>query len=145
MSVELNPKQLEFCRLYITKGDTYASGFKSYAAAYDIEIPIMEGEDNKAEYRSAEYKVAVAAGSRLLHDKRIQDKIKELLLEKLTDEHVDARISDIIQGGKDADSVQAIKVYNDLKQRVTKKLDITTQGRPMVGMSDEELLKMING
>ena len=137
---EFNIRQEEFCRLYVTKGETYGCGYMSYSIAYDKPIP--RDSEGKIDYKSSEYTVCVAASSRMLTHENIQNRIRENLLKKFDDSNADARISDIIQNGKDTDAIQAVKVYNELKQRITKKVDVTTAGRPLAGLSDEELAKL---
>jgi len=138
--INMNPQQEEFCRLYVTKGETYGSGYLSYSFAYDKPIP--KTAEGVYDYKSSEYTVCQVSASRLLMQDRIQDKIKENLLKKFDESHADARISDIIQNGKDTDAINAVKVFNDLKQRITKKVDVTSAGRPLAGLSDDELAKL---
>lgn len=134
----ITPQNETFCQAYTTKGETFSNAYKSYAFAYDIEIPRLE--DNAYNYKSSEYAVAQNGGSRLLLKPEIQERIKSILLKRFEDvSFADARIQEIIENGKDTDAIQAVKVLNDLKGRITKKLDITTQGRPLSGLSDEEL------
>lgn len=137
----INPQQETFCQVYTTKGETFGNAYKSYAEAYGIDIP--RDNENKIDYKSGEYAVAQNGGSRLLLKNDIQARIKAILLERFNDvSFADARIQEIIENGKDTDAIQAIKVLNDLKGRITKKLDVTTQGRPLAHVSDEELLKL---
>jgi hypothetical protein len=137
-SIMVTPQNEAFCRAYTTKGDTYSNAYKSYAYAYDIEIP--KKEDNTIDYFSSEYKVAQNGGSRLLLKEEVQQRIKALLIERFSDySNADARIQSIIDSGKDTDAIQAVKVLNDIKQRITRKVDITTGGRPLANLSDEEL------
>ena len=137
MLAMITPQNEAFCIAYTTRGETFSNAYKSYANAYDIEIPLTE--DSKLDYTSSEYKVAQNGGSRLLLKKEIQERVRDLLLEKLNDKEVDARLNEIILGGKDTDSIAGIKIHNELKQRITKKIDITTAGRPMLALSDDEL------
>lgn len=130
-----------FAQAYVRKGDTFNSAYRSYAVAFDFDIPLKE--DGTIDYKSSEYNVCQVSGSRLINRPDIRMRIKEILLEKFDDAtFVDARLQEIIEGGKDTDTIQAIKVYNDLKGRITKKVDVTTNGRPLIGLSDEELAKL---
>lgn len=135
------PQQERFCIAYTTPGYCAGVAYKSYAYAYDLEIP--QTPDGKPDPASKEYKVAQASGSRLLLVPKIQRRIKDLYLQYLNDQDIDARLAEIVKLGRDTDAIQGIKVYNDLKQRVTKKLDVTSAGRPLVGLSDDELREML--
>lgn len=137
----MNLEHETFCRVYTTRGETGGNATKSYAVAYEYEIPA--NSDGTTNTKSPEYAVCQAAGSRLMLNPRIQERIKELYLESLSERSVDSRLSEILHQGKDTDSIQAIKIFNDLKQRITKKVDVTTQGRPLAGMSDEELRELL--
>lgn len=65
------------------------------------------------------------------------------MIELFADDDVfDARLVEIVKRGRDADAINAIKHRSDLKQRITKKIDITTAGRPMANLDDAELLKI---
>lgn len=133
----------EFCQLYTTKGDTFGNAYKSYAEAYGFEIPI-DPETGKTDYKSSEYKVCQNGGSRLLFKAEIKNRLKEILLERFNDNTVaDARLQEIIEAGDDRDSIQAIKHYNELKNRITQKVNISVD-RPLANLTDEELKKMIN-
>lgn len=137
---KLNLKQEEFCRLYVTKGETYGKGYLCHMYAYGKDIPLKE--DGTYDNYSKEYAVCQVSGSRLLTEPLIQNEIRRLLLERFDDDNADARISSIIQNGEDRDAIQAVKVYNDLKGRVIKKLDVTSGNRPLSGFTDEELRKL---
>lgn len=130
----------DFCKAYTTKGETYGIAYKSYSYAYEIEIPLTV--ENEIDFKSSEYRVCQSSGSRLLLKDEIKARISALLVEKLNDTSVDTRLADIIEGAKPADAIQGIKVYNDLKQRITKKIDITSAGRPLGGLTDDELDKL---
>lgn len=137
MNDKLTPQQLLFCKYYTTKGDTFGNNTLSYALAYEYDIPTKE--DGTFDVLSQEYKTCKSNGSRLYYNDDVRGQIRGNLLAMLNNDTVDERMTDIIISGKDADSIQAIKIHNDLKQRITKKLDITTQGRPLSGLSDDEL------
>lgn len=141
MKKELTPEQELFIQLYTTQGDTFSNGVISYARAYGFELP--ELENGYVDTKSSEYKTCKASASRLLTLDYIIARKRELLVALFNDDTViDARLNEIVLNGKDTDAIQAIKHRNDLKQRVTKKLDVTTQGRPLAHVSDEELLKL---
>lgn len=139
--IKLTGQQELFCQWYTTKGDTYSNNTLSYAKAYDYELPLKA--DGEIDTTSKEYVNCKASGSRLYFNDYIRLRIRGILLARFNDNAVaDARMQEIIESGKDTDSIQAAKVLNDLKQRITKKLDITSGGRPLAGLSDEELDKL---
>lgn len=144
--VKMNNEQDEFCRLFVTKGDTYGKAYLCYSIAYNKPIPTKINYQNEEvpDNFSQEYKVCQAASSRMLTLQKVQDRIQEYLLMKFNEQQADARISDIIQSGKDADAINAVKIFNDLRQRITKKVDVTTGGRPLANLSDEELEAMVD-
>ena len=136
----LTPEQEHFCRLYTSKGDFSKKGYKCYSLAYDIEIPLTV--ENETDFKSSEYKTCVASASRLLTQDYIQERIRDIYLDMFNDKDIDARLNEIVHQGKDTDSIQAIKIANDLKQRITKRIDITTAGRPLQALSDEDLQRL---
>jgi len=137
MKRPIKPEHEAFCVAYTTPGPLCGVAYKAYAHAYNIDIPLNEA--GRPDTKSSEYKVSQASSSRLLLHPDVQERIKEIYLEFLTDTSIDARMAEIAKRGRDADSLQAIKIYNDLKQRVTKKVDVTTAGRPLGALTDDEL------
>ena len=85
------------------------------------------------------YKQCASNASRLFKNEKIQGKIKDIFLSRLNDSEIDARLSEIALHSEASSSIQAIKEYNNLKQRITKKIDITSAGRPLQALSDDEL------
>lgn len=136
----LNEQQLAFCDYYTTLGETYAHGLKSYAMAYNFDIPVRD--DGKLDYKSSEYRTCQANASRLLLNPKVRERIQDILNSRLNDKNVDARLATIVENGKDSDSVQAIRIYNDLRNRITKRIDITSGSRPFADLSDDELAKL---
>jgi hypothetical protein len=137
----LTPEQEAFCLAYTTRGENAKNGTFSYAFAYNYDLP--KRENGEIDTTSGDYRTCQACASKLLLSPNISARIKEIYLEKFNDiSNADARIQEIIEGGKDTDAIQAVKVYNDLKQRITKKIDITTGGRPLAGLTDDELKKL---
>ena len=137
----LTPEQEAFCVAFTTKGEYARNATHSYAFAYGFDLPRKENGD--IDYLSKDYKTCQASASRLLLNPNIQARVKEIYTIRFNDtSEADARVQDIIEHGKDTDAIQAVKLQADLKQRITKKLDITTQGRPLAGLSDEELKKL---
>jgi len=157
----LTPKQELFCKYYTTLGDTLFNGRLSYAKAYGYdfataseqratEIVIIDGKEVSQEIvgsseREKMENYCTVGGSRLtVWNDNVIARIHELTLANFNDDTMaDKRLEEIIAKGKDTDAIQAIKHRNDLKQRITKKLDVTTGGRPLAGVSDEDLRKMI--
>lgn len=125
----LNPKQELFCHYYVFGSGTRASespdsfgvgnGVRSYAKAYDQELP-------------AQYSACGAEANALLKKPKIVERIRELLATTFNDDAVDARLNQIIFSGRDEHSVQGIREYNKLKQRITEKTDITSGGKTFV-------------
>ncbi len=121
---ELNPKQELFCQLYVNNRGSFGNATASYASAYDMEI------DGVSDERKEAYNVACAAGSRLLINVKIKDRITQLLNDLLKDNIVDAELSKVIQqDGELAPKMSAIKEYNRIKGRgsdvVEHKFDLT--------------------
>lgn len=137
---KLTPQQQLFVKLYTTKGDTFCNATLSYAQAYQYELPV--DEKGKIINDSLEYNTCSANGSRLKGNDKVARAIDEGMVALLNDISVDSRLSEILHKGQEQNSIQAIKIHNDLKQRITKKLDITSAGRPLQGLSDEELKQL---
>lgn len=141
---KLSPEWAEFCYYYTLKDCvTYGNATLSYSMAYGKEIP--KKEDGTLDTKSSEYTVCQVAGSRLSGHPTIVKQVEAIMLERLKDTTVDARLSSIIHAGKDADSIQGIKIYNDLKGRITKNLNVNVSARPLENISDEELERIANG
>jgi len=136
----LNPEQDMFCGAYTTPGETFCNGVKSYAVAYGYILPLRE--DGEIDTKSAEYMACKANGGRMMFNDKIRLTIQNKLLEQFNDKTVDARTSQILIAGRDSDSLTAIKMYNELKQRITKKVDVSVIARPMANLSDEELERL---
>lgn len=129
-----------FIKYYTTKGRTFQNGTLSYALAFNHDLPT--NEKGKIIVDSKEYNTCKSGASRLLLDDEVSKQIREKMVALLNDTAVDERLSEILFKGQESNSLQAIKIHNDLRQRVTKKIDITTQGRPFANLSDEELQKL---
>lgn len=148
----LTLKQERFCRNYTQNYELYGNSTLSYAEAfgYDLESQPKDdavyeqdekGKDTsvviiKSSYHRM-YDDCSAHGSRLRKKDKIQARCRELLNEFLRDEVIDARLAEIILKGDDKDSIQAIKEYNKLKQRITEKTDITSGGKPIINIASE--------
>lgn len=66
----------------------------------------------------------------------IQKRCRELLNDFMVDVVIDARLTEIIIKGDDADALRAIQEYNKLRQRIVDKKDITTGGKPITIVFD---------
>lgn len=120
---ELNPKQELFCQLFASDREFFGNGTQSYIEAYDIDVTKSKGA----------YASARTCAYRLLTNVDILDRINELLEEGiLNDQFVDKQIAFLIaQNAELGTKLGAIREYNALKQRVTKKLDITSGNKPI--------------
>jgi len=123
----LNPKQEAFCQLYVMADkDFFGNGVECYLEVYEID-------KTKPNW----YKTACAAASRLLSNVKVFERINTLLEESgLNDAFVDKQLRFLITQHSDFGSkVAAIKEYNKLKQRITDKQDITSDGLPITVIS----------
>lgn len=118
----INAKQELFCQLYATDREFFGNGVESYVEAYGIDL------NKKGAYGSAR-----ATASRLLTNANILKRIDELLEVKgLNDQAVDKELAFVIVQKADLGSkVAAIREYNKLRQRITEKIDHTTNGKEL--------------
>lgn len=114
----LNPEQINFCELYAVSNER-GNGVLCYSAAYNVDLTEKGG-----------YSVAAAGASRLLKDVNILSYIRTLYEQNdLNDTVVDNELAFVIKQNADFGSkVAAIKEYNQLKARITKKLEIHAGG-----------------
>jgi len=138
--ITLTPQQEQFVINYTTKGEMYSNATKSYANAYDFNLP--KKDDGTVDIKSNDYATCNSCATRLIQSASIQKRLQEIYLAMLNDASIDARLSEIAHKGNEANSIQAVKIYNDLKQRITKKIDITSANRPLGALSDEELERL---
>lgn len=112
----LNDQQVRFCQLYAI-GNNRGHGVQCYADAYGYDLT------EKGAYNSCK-----ANASRLLTDDNILQYIRSLFEDKdLNDTVVDNELAFAIKQNADFGSkVAAIKEYNQLKGRITKKLEMKT-------------------
>ena len=136
----LTPHGELFVLAFTTRGETFCNNTKSYAEAYQYDLP--RRDDGSIETKSEEYHICKSNGGRMLFNPSIRQAIQDKFLEYFNEKVADARVSEIMLNGKDADALQAVKIFNDLRQRVTKKIDVNVTARPLAGMSDEELEKL---
>lgn len=122
---KLTPKQEKFCRLYATEKDYFGNGAQCYIEVYSTKKKPLS------------YKAARANASRLLTNDNILARINELMEEAiLNDTFVDKQLGFLIEQHADFSSkLGAIKEYNKLKQRITEKMDLTSQGEKITGIN----------
>lgn len=123
---ERNARQEKFCQLYASDREFFGNGVETYLECYDIDR-------SKPNW----YKTACACASRLLSNAKVFNRINELLDKNgLNDAFVDKQLLFLIQQHEDKGSkVAAIREYNKLKQRITDKLDIKSNGEQIVGFN----------
>ncbi len=132
-------QQMAFIKAYTAKGtDTFYNGTLSYAEAYEYDLPIDE-KTGKIIVDCREYNTCKSNASRLMRDDTLRTHIRDKMLEYLNDKDVDERLNEIMHKGTEANSIAAIKIANDLKNRITKKIDVTSAGRPLLNLTDSEL------
>jgi len=133
---KLNLKQEKFCQLYAGDKELFGHGTGSYMEAYNVE--------------PAKWKTAMVNASRLLSNAKILRRINELLeLNGLNTPFVDKQLEFLVTQNADFKSkLGAIKEYNQLKNRIKTKLDITSGDEKlgsismeMLSLAEEELKK----
>jgi hypothetical protein len=114
---QLTPRQELFCRLYATDRDCFGNGAQAYMEAYR---------------GSTTYASARTSSSAFLTNPNILKRIRELMELYVNEEVVDRELNFLIlQDAEFNTKLGAIKHYNELKQRITKKLDLTSDGGPL--------------
>lgn len=139
---ELSQKQEMFCQYYTGPEKTFGNGVYSYAEAYGYDLESLSSSNaifdpvtlrviTPSDHDRA-YNVCGAASWRLLKNVKINNRIIKLLNESMTNESVDAELIKIIKHApKPSDRISAIREFNALNQRITKKLDLTTKGESL--------------
>jgi len=116
------PRQRLFVKYYLTgvKGKfVIANGTKSYAEAYGRTLPKDENLCSTNSYK-------------LLRKAKIIAYMQEFnRINGFNDEAVDSRLREIMFTEKGRVSTQAIKEYNNLQARILKRIDHTTDGKPL--------------
>lgn len=116
-TTKLNPKQEEFCKLYVDwDKDLYGNWVQCY-------IEVYKPDQTKKNW----YKTACAASSRMLSNVKVCERISNLLEEWwLNDQFVDKQLLFLIQQYSDFWSkMRAIWEYNKMKNRINNKLELT--------------------
>jgi hypothetical protein len=116
---KLNAKQEMFCQLYATDREFFGSGVDSYLEIYDIDR-------SKPNWM----KTASAAASRMLSNVNVCARINDLLDKRgMNDQFVDKQLVFLMTQHSDfTNKLGAIREYNKLKQRITEKKDVTSNG-----------------
>lgn len=106
---KLNPKQRLFSELYATDREFFGNGVQSYIEAYNV--------------KPTQYNTAKVNAAKLLTNANILAYINELLELRLNDVQADKQLSFLITQNAELNvKLGAIKEYNILKQRITKKI-----------------------
>lgn len=120
----LNPKQELFCKLFASDREFFGNGVMAYAEAYDIDL-------------KKHYNTAKVNASQLLTKTNILNRINEIFESRgLNDQFVDKQLEKLIT--QDADfktKVSAIKEYNQLKKRISNKVELTGKDGEDINMS----------
>lgn len=129
---KLTPQQEMFCQLYASDREFFGNGVQSYIEAYDI---------NTSE--KGAYNMAKAGASENLTKPYILERINEIFeAHGLNDTFVDKQLEKlIIQDADYRTKMKAITEYNKLKQRITIKQDITSDGESMAPVA---LVEFVN-
>lgn len=118
----LNEKQELFCQYFASDREFFGNGVQSYIEAYDIDLSVKGA-----------YDAARVGAHRLLTKANITTRINEIFeAHGLNDNFVDKQLEKlIVQDAEFGTKLNAIKEYNALKQRITKHVDIKSDGKPL--------------
>jgi hypothetical protein len=139
----LKPQHELFCQLYVKNAELFANATQCYAEAYGFKLDELSHERpvdaetgeqiGNSDFTIAERTCAVN-GSKLLRNTKVQERITLLLNEMLKDVVVDAELAKVIlQNGNPAAKMTAIREYNKIRQRITEKVDLTSNGEKITG------------
>lgn len=131
---ELNLKQKLFCELFASEKEFFGNGTQAYIEAYNISTS-----------RPGAYDAARVSAHDLLTNPNILQEINRILESAvLNDAFVDKQLAFLIAQNADFKTkATAIKEYNALKSRVTKKLHVESEvTNPFAGLTAEELRKI---
>lgn len=128
----LTPQQEMFCQLYASDREFFGNGVQSYIEAYGV---------NTSE--KGAYNMAKAGASENLTKPYILERINEIFeAHGLNDTFVDKQLEKlIIQDADFSTKMKAIAEYNKLKQRITIKQDITSDGESVMPVA---LVEFVN-
>jgi hypothetical protein len=150
---KLTFRQELFVRCYTQNEELAGNATLSYAYAYGHDL---ENADRTRETYEDDLGVHTIPGtsaydriydncsanaSRLLRNDKITRFINQYFNELLTDERVDRELAWMITRGDGATKMAAIREYNALKQRITKKVEVNTKGSAIV-LNDEQKKKL---
>lgn len=136
---KLSPQQLLFCNLYVKNSELFGNATICYAEAYGFDLeslskeavysdPDENGHREKIEdspYDKA-YHVCNQSGARLLVNVGIDDYIKVLLNELMTNENADAELAWVMKQRRDlGPKIQALREFNKLKNRIITQFEVT--------------------
>lgn len=111
----LTTRQEKFCQLYCTDYSMNGNWVYCYAKAYWMDITIPES-----------YASAGASASRLLKNVIIRKRLRDLLDLHINTEVVDHELAKLIVQDEDKQVKRAaIRDWNELAERIKKKIDIT--------------------
>lgn len=119
----------------------YAYGYDLENASHTQEIDADGHEIMGTSDYDRMYSNVATMGSRLLKNAKISKFIDKFFNELLTDERVDRELAKMITGYDGAVKMAAIREYNALKQRITKKVELNTKGS-QINLNDEQKKKL---
>lgn len=132
----LNLQQEAFCQLYINADrELFGNGAQCYLEVYGAEYSIVHK-------KPMSYQTAMASASRLLSNVKVITRVNDLLQTGgFNNENVDKQHLFLINQHADLKTkMSAIREYNELRNRITKKVEITgLNGAPL--FSDEHRAK----
>jgi hypothetical protein len=128
----LSPQHMMFCNLYVKNSDLFGNATMCYADAFGFELESLSQEaiySDPDEFGHKElledspytkaYNVCSVNGNRLLRNAKIDDYIKVLLNELMTNENADAELAWVMKQRKDlGPKIQALREFNKLKNRI---------------------------
>lgn len=135
----LSPQQIMFCTLYVKNSDLFGNATMCYADAYGYNLESLSqeaiysdpdefGKKEKLEdspYTKA-YNVCSVSGNQLLRIPKIDDYIKVLLNELMTNENADAELAWVMKQRRDlGPKIQALREFNKLKNRIVTQFEVT--------------------
>lgn len=128
----LTPEHEMFVLFYTALGqETFGNSTRSYMKAYGYPAKVSP----------ARYNVARVIASRLLANVSVQKKISFILRSYHTNEIVDQERAFVMgQRGNLVAKITAIKTYDELKGRITRKLKVS--GGVKADLNEEQMLEM---
>lgn len=120
---KLTPQQELFCQLYASDREFFGNGVQSYIEAYGVDTS-----------KPGWYRTAKSGAHENLTKPYLLERINEIFeAHGLNDEFVDKQLEKLIVQDADFNAkMKAIAEYNKLRQRITEKKDITSNGETIV-------------